>query len=319
MQLIWLSGPTARVVTLSITRKTVLLGIACFAALLLMLGALLQFLGLRVAIELRPDLARTLGAVTTTSEQQRIEQHYQEQLAALEAQIQSLTRELGTLERTKRQLVELVPVRPTRAVPGGQGGPSLPLLNEFQWFAPKATERIGKLHEDAWRLEHQVHILKHAWTLEKSWLSRLPLQHPIAEPHHVSSGFGLRRDPFTRALSRHEGIDFVAPTGTPILATAPGRVRLARDWGPYGLTVDIEHEWGFTTRYAHLSRILVQEDEWVETGHTVGLLGNTGRSTGPHLHYEVRFHDRAINPQAEQVMRTARQHMVFPTIQLAKF
>lgn len=193
------------------------------------------------------------------------------------------------------------------------------LLSEFQWFAPKATERMGKLHEDTWQLEHRVTTLNRLWSLEKDWLTRLPLLSPIVEPHHISSGFGLRRDPFTRALSRHEGIDFVAPTGTPVLATAPGRVLQARYWGPYGLLVEIEHEWGFATRYAHLSRLLVKEGDTVQAGDTVGLLGNTGRSTGPHLHYEVRFQERAIQPQADHVIRTARQHTVFPTTAFAQF
>lgn len=318
MQLIWLSGPTARVVTVSVTRKKILVGVASLAAFLLLLGATLQFLGLRVAIDLRPDLAKTLGAVTTASEQQRIEEHYEQQLALLENQIEDLTRQVGDLEKTKRQIVELIPVRPQRTGIGGQGGP-MHLLSEFEWFAPEATERIGRLHDETWTLENQITTLDRLWRLEREWLSRLPLQSPVLEEHHVSSGFGFRRDPFTRSLARHEGIDFVAPTGTPVLASAPGRVTEARYWGPYGLMVEVEHAWGFSTRYAHLSRLSVRPGDEVAVGQQVGLLGNTGRSTGPHLHYEVRFRGRAINPVTEQVLRTARQNTVFPSTQVAQF
>lgn len=318
MQLIWLSGPTARVVTISITRKTIWTGLAGLMLLLVTLGATLQWLGLRVAIELRPELARTIGAVTSTSEQQRIEQHYQEQLSALENQIEGLTGQLIALEKTKRQVIELIPAKAGRTGVGGQGGPFQP-LTEFQWFAPKASERITRLFQDSWQLEQRMLNLSQLWSVEKDWLALLPLQPPISEPHHLSSGFGLRRDPFTQGLSRHEGIDYVAPIDTPILASAPGRVVQARYAGPYGLMVEVEHAWGFSTRYAHLNRLLVEPGQQVNAGDPVGLLGNTGRSTGPHLHYEVRFQSRAINPQVDQVIRTARQQSAFPPIAFNQF
>jgi murein DD-endopeptidase MepM/ murein hydrolase activator NlpD len=318
MQLIWLSGPTARVVTLSITRRTIWLGLGTLIAVLLVLGASIQFFGLRVAIELRPELARTLGAVTTTSEQERIEQHYQEQLTTLEQQIDGLTQKLATLEKTKQQIVELIPARPARAGAGGQGGP-VRFLEEFDWFAPSATEKLNQLSLVSSQLDQQVSLLSETWTLESLWLKHLPIQAPVLAEHHVSSGFGLRRDPFTRALSRHEGIDYVAPTGTPVVSTAPGRVIQAGYRGAYGFMVDVEHEWGFTTRYAHLRRILVRVGDVVQVGQPVGLLGNTGRSTGPHLHYEVRFRDRPIPPEADHVIRVARQQRVFPDHLEARF
>ena len=317
MQLIWLSGPTARVVTLSITRKTIFWFAAGLAAMFFLLGAALQLLGLRVAIEVQPELARKLGAVTTASEQERIESAYQEQLQTLEQKIQALNHELSQLEATKRQLVELVPQRQVRPGPGGQGGP-LHLLSGFEWFAPRATEKLQQMVDDALRLESRVSSLNQQWAAEVEWLGALPIQSPILGEYRISSGFGLRRDPFTRALSRHEGVDYVAPVGTPIVATAPGTVLQARYWGAYGLMVDIEHEWGFVTRYAHLSRILVKQGDTIQTGQTIGLLGNTGRSTGPHLHYEVRFRDKPLNPTPDHVIRTARQNSVFPAIQLAQ-
>lgn len=318
MQLIWLSGPTARVVTLSITRRTILLSLGFLVALLLTLGASIQFFGFRVAIELRPELARTLGAVTTASEQERIEQHYQTQLATLEQQINGLTQKIVTLEKTKQKIVELIPARPARTGAGGQGGP-VRFLEEFDWFAPSATEKLNQLSLISTQLDQQVSLLSEAWTQESLWLKHLPIQTPVLAEHHVSSGFGLRRDPFHGALTRHEGIDYVAPTGTPVVSTAPGRVIQAGYRGPYGYMVDIEHEWGFSTRYAHLRQILVREGDLVETSEPVGLLGNSGRSTGPHLHYEVRFRDRPIPPDADHVIRVARQQRVFTDHLEARF
>jgi murein DD-endopeptidase MepM/ murein hydrolase activator NlpD len=124
----------------------------------------------------------------------------------------------------------------------------------------------------------------------------LPIGMPVAEDYRLSSGFGTRTDPFTGRIARHHGLDFAAGHGTPILATAPGRVVRAGWRGAYGYMVEVEHEFGLTTRYAHLSAVLVEEGDEVEYGDDVGLMGSTGRSSGPHLHYEVRVEGDPQNP-----------------------
>lgn len=123
----------------------------------------------------------------------------------------------------------------------------------------------------------------------------LPLAKPIATAP-ITSRFGTRMDPFLRRRAMHSGIDFKAPTGTPVRVTATGTVISAGRNGGYGNMVAVRHSNGVTTRYAHLSRILVKKGEYVETGTVVGRAGSTGRSTGPHLHYEVRIKGRAVNP-----------------------
>jgi len=303
--LIWLSGPTSRVVTFSITRKTILWTLASTALTLMLVGSVLQWVGLRVAIEARPDLAQTLGAVTSASEQKRIEAHYQQQLAALEQQVQTLVRKVVTLESTKKQLINVLPAEPPRLNSGGQGGP-LRLLSEFSWFAPNASQRFSRLGDELWGLQKHVDALNTNWLQEMEVVHKLPIAPPIAEEHHISSPFGRRRDPFTGALSMHEGLDYVAPYGTAIQATAPGTVSKATYWGPYGLIVEVQHDMGFSTRYAHLSRLLVKEGDAVQPGQDIGLLGNSGRSTGPHLHYEIRHRESAIPPHFDQVIRLAR-------------
>jgi murein DD-endopeptidase MepM/ murein hydrolase activator NlpD len=114
--------------------------------------------------------------------------------------------------------------------------------------------------------------------------------------HEISSGFGTRSDPLNRRTGIHEGIDLSAPHGSPVYATGEGVVEFSGPWDRYGLTVDINHGNGVTTRYAHLSRLKVKEGQKVTRSTVIGLLGNTGRSTGPHLHYEVRLADNAKNP-----------------------
>ncbi|MDR0414208.1 MAG: M23 family metallopeptidase [Prevotellaceae bacterium] len=114
---------------------------------------------------------------------------------------------------------------------------------------------------------------------------------------HFSSSFGWRSDPFYQTGRFHSGIDFGGPTGTSIYATGSGMVEKAEfNWGGYGYMVLIDHGFGYHTRYAHLSAINVQKGEKVTRGQIVGLMGNTGRSKGTHLHYEVLFKDKAVNP-----------------------
>lgn len=113
----------------------------------------------------------------------------------------------------------------------------------------------------------------------------------------ITSGFGYRRDPINGRGAMHAGIDFKGPIGSPIFAAADGRVTFAGQKSGYGNAIEITHANGLLTRYAHLSRIGVQVGQQVTAGTTIGGLGSTGRSTGPHLHFEVRINDRAINPR----------------------
>ncbi len=133
------------------------------------------------------------------------------------------------------------------------------------------------------------------WDLLRDVVRSLPLAEPIAA-YEVSSRFGRRADPFNRRMAVHQGLDFVAPLKTPVVATASGTVVFA-DWkGSYGRLVEISHGPRVVTRYAHLAKILVKEGETVRTGDRIGLLGSSGRSSGPHLHYEVLFDDVHRDP-----------------------
>jgi murein DD-endopeptidase MepM/ murein hydrolase activator NlpD len=118
-----------------------------------------------------------------------------------------------------------------------------------------------------------------------------------ASVQNISSGFGFRRDPLNGRGAMHAGIDFKGAIGSPIFAAADGRVTFAGRKAGYGNAIEITHGNGMLTRYAHLSRIGVTVGQQVAAGDTIGGLGNTGRSTGPHLHFEVRINDRAVNPR----------------------
>jgi len=112
----------------------------------------------------------------------------------------------------------------------------------------------------------------------------------------VISNFGYRNDPFTGEYKIHEGIDIAAPTGTPVYASADGIVIFTGYKEGYGLEIEISHQNGIITRYAHLSRILVSPGQKIKRGEIIGKVGSTGRSTGSHLHYEVIINGRPVNP-----------------------
>ncbi len=124
---------------------------------------------------------------------------------------------------------------------------------------------------------------------------KMPVSIP-APGADITSTFGTRKDPFLGRLALHSGIDFRTPTGTPIYSSGAGTVVSAGRSGGYGNLVEIDHGHGFTTRYAHLSEILVSKGDTVIAGQPIGKAGSTGRSTGPHLHYEVRHNGDAIDP-----------------------
>lgn len=133
-------------------------------------------------------------------------------------------------------------------------------------------------------------------SLEHSVIA-IPAIHPIHEAKLIfSSYFGVRSDPFRGTAAMHAGVDLPGPVGTPVYATADGIVDRAGRAGGYGNLVEIDHGKGIQTRYGHLSKILVQPNQRVKRGEEIALMGSTGRSTGSHLHYEVRIDGRAVNP-----------------------
>ncbi|MHA7773039.1 M23 family metallopeptidase [Roseibium sp. M-1] len=158
------------------------------------------------------------------------------------------------------------------------GGPFVPITDEN---FPDRLERANNALETLRRVKFTA--------------LRLPIHRPVRNAS-VSSSYGPRVDPFLGQLAMHTGIDFKAPYGARVFATAPGTVVTAGRNAGYGKMVEIHHANGFITRYAHLSRIQVSEGDHVVAGDLLGNVGSTGRSTGPHLHYEIRKDDRPSNP-----------------------
>lgn len=210
-------------------------------------------------------------------------------LAELEARqiafVESVTRyadwRSAKAEQALRQLNLDPKVMVRNTQESGVGGPFIPLEDELGELDPR-FERMGL-------------SLARMATLERA-LEGIPQVVPHANPS-ITSNFGYRRDPFNGRAARHPGIDFRGPLGSPIYAAAPGKVVYAGWRGGYGRLVEIRHDNGLVTRYAHLRRIDTKVGDSVTAGETIGGLGSSGRSTGPHLHFEVRINDSAVNPR----------------------
>jgi murein DD-endopeptidase MepM/ murein hydrolase activator NlpD len=164
-----------------------------------------------------------------------------------------------------------------------QGGPFIPVAVDPKAGPFEAT--LSRLQPQMMQIER----LRHA-------VAALPLRRPMPAEYEQTSTFGYRIDPFTRGPALHSGIDFRAETGTHVRAASGGRVITAEYSGGYGNMVEIDHGGGLSTRYGHLSAILVEEGQVLAAGALIGRVGSTGRSTGPHLHYETRIDGDAVDP-----------------------
>jgi len=162
--------------------------------------------------------------------------------------------------------------------------------------------RVGRqlrdLQTDLVKKTEQLTLFDLVLTKRAATLARQPTAMPIASAAQLSSTYGWRRHPFHTELSAHEGLDFAAPFGTPILAASGGVVRTAAYQGGFGNLIEIDHGDGLLTRYAHAKVLLVKKGDLVARGQLIARVGSTGLSTGPHLHFEVRKHDKPQDPRA---------------------
>lgn len=196
--------------------------------------------------------------------------------------LQNLNNRVDAVEDTSRKLAEVSGMDKQAAVPHGQGGPARPVSTEALIALEAKTaklERDMRMYED---------FLRSRGIVPSIW--------PVFG--RLESGVGGRRNPFTgRGHEYHEGQDIDAAWGTPVEAAASGKITIAGWQRGYGNVVYVDHGSGFSTRYGHLSKINVAVGQSVSIGEIIGLVGSTGRSTGPHLHYEVRINNQPVDPK----------------------
>jgi len=222
------------------------------------------------------------------------EEDYEAKLLELQARLDEAQRNLAQLDDLRIQLAKnsgQLKMANNHVVNLGnaQGGPISPanLVINLGNQGEQYGARLDRTVQDSIVLSNRVDEMQKS--LSKTWdvANTLPTGSPLPLMPQASSGLGYRIDPITQQMAWHEGTDFPAAYGTPIQATAEGVVRRA-GWDPeYGNVVDIQHRNGVVTRYAHAQEILVKEGEFVKQTQTIAKVGSTGRSTGPHLHYEI--------------------------------
>ncbi len=222
---------------------------------------------------------------------------YAKELGELQARMMRLDAQSERLAKIAGEKDKKTTNKPNQTVdsllPANRGGP---LVNAHPMTEPDLQAAIFELTKAVDARDESLSSIE-AKILQQSVLKdMLPNSSPITAGYN-SSSYGWRIDPFNGNKAFHEGLDFTANTGTPIRAAADGIVSSTEQGGAYGKLVKIEHGAGLETRYAHTSRILVKVGERVSKGQIVAEVGSTGRSTGPHLHYEIRLNGAALDPR----------------------
>jgi murein DD-endopeptidase MepM/ murein hydrolase activator NlpD len=298
MQLIWISGSTAQVKKINITRRNLIKAAASIACILILLGVGIHSLGFRVAIQYSPELARGMGGVITVEEKDAIESNYRTRLNELQIQLTQLTERIVEMKALKDRFADLATPTPIKRLvieAGNKGGPYQPIA--FKLTPQKSlVDELDLVLGNTSSIQRDVKNLENSWREQYEWLSQLPTGSPIQNQLGLSSNFGTRLDPFTNLLAQHPGIDFSAPSGTPIIASGNGTVTSLGYDAAYGNYLMISHSDGFASKYAHARKIHVRQGQVVKRGEIIAEVGSTGRSTGPHLHYEITHHGKHVNP-----------------------
>ena len=227
------------------------------------------------------DLRSQVARLEASLEEEQLQHKTQLKIISKRA-LKNINRLEKVLNRTGLDVEKLAPLPKNMIM--GIGGPFIPYHPDMRDMNEREI------------LESGLDVNLDRFEKLRDVVIKLPLASPIKRGY-VSSYYGRRKDPFNGRWAMHRGVDFVAKYKSNVYATAPGKVIAVGRQGKYGRTIDIRHEFGLVTRYAHLHRYRVKVGQKVALGQVIGLLGNSGRSTGPHVHYEIRRHKKFMNPR----------------------
>jgi len=299
MHIIVVSDRLAKARSLEISLRHVVLGGTGLALGFVLLALLVSYLGVRHAAELKLPVLQSLVLSAQKQEAEQTQGFLRENLNAMAVKLGEMQAQLMRLDALGERLSTVAGVRPTDfrfgEIPGRGGAAPAPLamhdlsLVDFSRqldLLARQTETRSDLYGV---LETQLLDARVRQQLTPGTL-------PVSFGSWNASSFGWRIDPITGQMAMHEGIDFIAETGTPILAAAAGVVATAEFQAAYGNMVEVDHGGGLLTRYAHASKLLVKVGQIVKSGEKIAEVGSTGRSTGSHLHFEVRHKGLAQNP-----------------------
>ena len=298
MQIILISDRLARARSVHMSLRH-LVGSA-FIALLLIFGATatLYWLTLRYAAEVRLPALQQLVAAAQEAESERERQFLQQNLNSMATKLGEMQAQLTRMDALGDRLSHLAGIRPQEfkaAEAPGLGGAAPTQLPPQNLSLGDFSEKLLVLARQVESRNDMLGVLEAQLFEQAVKKKMIPTMMPVKASYNPS-GFGRRIDPFNGQWAMHEGIDFIAEYGSPVQAAAGGVVIFSGFHPQYGYMVDIDHGNDLVTRYAHASKLLVREGDIVQRGRKIAEVGTTGRSTGPHLHFEVRFRGAAQNP-----------------------
>lgn len=313
MHVILVSNRLATAKTIVLTRRHIAAAIVGLLAAVLCLSSLFSYLTVRHAADVRLPFLQSILQETTAEEQRASNQFMRENLNAMAVRLGQMQAQLLRLDSLGERLAGLAggkasDVKPATGSKDGRGGP---LLHPTPMTAEELNQALEALSRQLDAKSDTLSLLESQLLDERIRKSQLPTTLPV-ESAWLASSFGWRADPFTGESALHEGVDFPADVGTRIKAAAAGVVTNVEKHPTYGNLIEVDHGNELSTRYAHCSKILVQPGALVKRGQTIGEVGNTGRSTGPHLHFEVRIKSSAQNPnrflQSAEASVSGRTH-----------
>jgi murein DD-endopeptidase MepM/ murein hydrolase activator NlpD len=300
LNIILVSGATARARTLTVDWRHFAVAGAGLLVLFIGFTLLFNFITLRYAAAIQHPWLQAIVLADQRQEAMRTQELVHGHLNAMAIRLGELQAQMLRLDGLGERLSNLAGLKP-QELPGlrshdtpGRGGAESSMPSRAL-TVPEFTELLEKLARQVETRSDQLGVLEAL--LVQSSVNRkfMPTLAPILDGWY-SSNFGYRIDPFNGEQSFHEGIDFPADSGTPIVAAASGKVTAA-EWHPqYGKMIEIDHGNGLVSRYAHTSQMFVKEGDLVVRGQKLATVGSTGRSTGPHLHFEVRLNGVPQNP-----------------------
>jgi murein DD-endopeptidase MepM/ murein hydrolase activator NlpD len=286
----------ARSLTLSL-RHALFTALLASATVLGLTGAL-YWLSLRFATEVKIPLVHELVLAAQKGEAERSREFMQQNLNAMAVKIGEMQAQLTRLDALGERLSSLAGIKPQElrfSEAPGMGGATSTTLPPQNLTLTQFSEKVALLSRQLETRSDMLGVLEAQLFEQAVKKKAMPTMMPVAAQYNAST-YGMRIDPFSGQQAMHEGIDFVVDVGTPVVAAAGGVVQFAGFHPQYGNMIDIDHGNDLITRYAHLSRVMVKEGDMVQRGRRIADSGNTGRTTGPHLHFEVRFHGAAQNP-----------------------
>lgn len=298
MQIILLHPRFTHAKSVTLTHRHLVLMVAAFIAAVMLVTAMLFYVISSHAASLPASFGNMFGSAAQGDDAQK-DKFLKENLALMARRVGEMQAQLMRLDALGERVQGLAGVKPTefnfKEMPGRGGVEPMDSTSSRELTMSEFKALLDAMAHDVERRADYMNVVESTLMSDKIQSKLLPTSQPVNVSYNAST-FGRRLDPFSGRSTMHEGIDFAAPIGTAIMAAAGGVVTVAEFHPQYGNMMEVDHGNDMITRYAHASRLLMHVGDIVRRGQHIADIGTTGRSTGPHLHFEVRIKGVAQDP-----------------------